>query len=49
LDVLFASRRAWLVTLEEIDQQLETPADGHEMTRVNALLTSLVAISVSLL
>src|SRR5215467_5642802 len=32
-----------------IDQQLPTPAEGHEMTRVNALLTSLVAISVSLL
>ena len=32
-----------------IDQQLATPAEGHEMTRVNALLTSLVAISVSLL
>src|SRR5215831_1864087 len=49
LDVLSASRRAWVVTLEEIDQQLATPAEEHEMTRVNALLTSVVAISVSLL
>ena len=38
-----------MVTLEEIDQQLATPAEEHEMIRVNALLTSLVAISVSLL
>jgi len=38
-----------VVTLEEIDQQLATPAEEHEMMRVNALLTSVVAISVSLL
>jgi hypothetical protein len=38
-----------VVTLEEIDQQLATPAEEHEMMRVNALLTSVVAIFVSLL
>src|SRR5215813_2667058 len=37
------------VTLEEIVQQLATFAEEHEMMRVNALLTSVVAISVSLL
>jgi hypothetical protein len=38
-----------VVTLEEIDQELATSSEGHEMIRVNALLTSVVAISVSLL
>jgi len=38
-----------VVTLEEIHQLLATSAEEHEMIRVNALLTSVVAIFVSLL